>query len=71
MLRHHLGALSDSSPSKYRRRYWVVLSTAALVISTLTLAYCQELSSILVDLLGVGAGDWDEERNKRVSHMTY
>jgi solute carrier family 45 protein 1/2/4 len=45
------------------------LSTVALVISTLTLAYCQELASILVDLFGVGAGDWDEQRNKRVSCM--
>ena len=71
ILKLHLGALSDSSPSKYRRRYWIILSTAALVISTLTLAYCQELASIMVDLLGVGAGDWDEKRNKRVSCMIY
>lgn len=44
-----------------------MLSTVALVFSTFTLAYCQELAAILVDLLGVGVGDWDEERNKRVS----
>jgi len=25
----------------------------------------------MVDLLGVGAGDWDEKRNKRVSCMIY
>jgi len=62
-----IGALSDSSSSKYRRRYWIMLSTVALVISTLTLAYCQEVASILVDLFGVGAGDWDEQRNKRVT----
>lgn len=62
-----IGALSDSSPSKYRRRYWIILSTVALVISTLVLAYCQELASVLVDLLGVGAGDWDERRNNKVT----
>ncbi|KAF8640148.1 hypothetical protein AX17_001384 [Amanita inopinata Kibby_2008] len=60
-------AVSDSSTSKYRRRFWIVLSTIALVVSTLTLAYCQGLAAFFVDLFGVGAGDWDEERNKRVS----
>ncbi|RDB22586.1 General alpha-glucoside permease [Hypsizygus marmoreus] len=62
-----IGALSDSSTSKYRRRYWITLSTAALVVSTFTLAYCEEIASILVDLFGVGAGDWDEQRNKQVN----
>jgi len=63
-----IGALSDSSASKYRRRYWIILSTIALVISTFTLAYCQEVSAILVDLFGGGAGDWDEERNIQVKN---
>lgn len=62
------GALSDSSTSKYRRRFWIILSTVALVISTLTLAYCEELAAFFVDLIGVGAGDWDERRNKQVSY---
>ncbi|KAJ7129532.1 hypothetical protein C8R44DRAFT_777013 [Mycena epipterygia] len=57
-----IGAVSDSSTSKYRRRYWIVLSTVALVVSTLILAYCQALASLLVDALAVGAGDWDEQR---------
>ncbi|KAJ3561061.1 hypothetical protein NP233_g10429 [Leucocoprinus birnbaumii] len=35
-----IGAVSDSSTSKYRRRFWIILCTTALVISTLTLAYC-------------------------------
>ena len=60
------GVLSDSSTSKYRRRYWIILSTVALVISTFTLAYCQELAAFIVDIFAVGAGDWDKERNKRV-----
>lgn len=63
------GALSDSSTSKYRRRFWIILSTVALVISTLTLAYCEELAAFFVDLIGVGAGDWDEKRNKQVSYL--
>ena len=61
------GAVSDSSASKYRRRFWIVLSTVALVIATVTLAYCQVLAAAFVDIIGIGAGDWDEERNKRVS----
>ena len=60
------GALSDSSTSKYRRRYWIILSTVALVISTLTLAYCQKLAAFIVDIFAVGVGDWDEERKKWV-----
>ncbi|KAF8630339.1 hypothetical protein AX15_002989 [Amanita polypyramis BW_CC] len=62
-----IGAVSDSSTSKYRRRFWIVLSTVALVLSTLTLAYCQGLAAVFVDLFGVGAGDWDQARNERVS----
>ncbi|KAH9482373.1 General alpha-glucoside permease [Psilocybe cubensis] len=57
-----IGALSDASSSKYRRRFWIGLSTVALVISTLTLAYCQEIAAFCVDVLGVGAGDWAERR---------
>ena len=62
------GAISDSSTSKYRRRFWIASSTAALVFSTITLAYCQVLAAFFVDLFGVGAGDWDEARNHRVRH---
>jgi len=58
-----IGAISDSSTSKYRRRYWIALSTIALVVSTLILAYCRELARFVVDTLAVGAGDWDEKRN--------
>ncbi|KAF8195744.1 MFS general substrate transporter [Mycena galopus ATCC 62051] len=57
-----IGAISDSSTSKYRRRYWIAVSTVALVVSTLILAYCQEVASFVVDIFGVGEGDWDEER---------
>ncbi|KAG6378700.1 hypothetical protein JVT61DRAFT_12972 [Boletus reticuloceps] len=62
-----IGAISDSSHSKFRRRYWVILSTVALVLSTAVLAYCQSIASFFVDLFGGGAGDWDPERQKQVS----
>ncbi|KAF7355434.1 ANK-REP-REGION domain-containing protein [Mycena sanguinolenta] len=57
-----IGAISDSSTSKYRRRYWIAVSTIALVVSTLILAYCQELADFIVDIFDVGVGDWDEKR---------
>ncbi|KAJ7094638.1 hypothetical protein B0H15DRAFT_969737 [Mycena belliarum] len=59
-----IGAVSDSSTSKYRRRFWIILSTVALVVSTLILAYCEGIAGLLVDLLAVGEGDWDEKRKK-------
>ncbi|KAF7433062.1 hypothetical protein PC9H_005008 [Pleurotus ostreatus] len=62
-----IGAISDSSPSKYRRRYWIMLSTFVLVISTFTLAYCESFAAFFVDLFGVGDGSWDERRNNRVN----
>ncbi|KAF7301801.1 ANK-REP-REGION domain-containing protein [Mycena indigotica] len=58
-----IGAISDSSTSKYRRRYWIILSTVALVFSTLILAYCEALAGFLVDLFSLGNGIWDEKRN--------
>lgn len=36
-------------------------------MSTLTLAYCKEIAGFVVDLAGVGAGDWSEKRAERVS----
>ncbi|KAJ3882936.1 hypothetical protein F5051DRAFT_318700 [Lentinula edodes] len=63
-----IGAVSDSSTSKYRRRYWVILATVVLVVSTLVLAYCEALAAFFVDLFQVGAGDWDEKRTTRVAN---
>ncbi|TFK29392.1 MFS general substrate transporter [Coprinopsis marcescibilis] len=62
-----IGALSDSSNSKYRRRFWIVCSTIALVVSTLVLAYCEPLAAFVVDIFGIGQGDWDHRRNKIVN----
>ncbi|KIP07007.1 hypothetical protein PHLGIDRAFT_13479 [Phlebiopsis gigantea 11061_1 CR5-6] len=63
-----IGAISDASRSKYRRRYWVVLSTAVLVVSTFTLAYCQDLAALFVDMVGAGKGSWDPEWKKDVKN---
>ncbi|KAH6915329.1 major facilitator superfamily domain-containing protein [Coprinopsis sp. MPI-PUGE-AT-0042] len=63
-----IGALSDSSTSKYRRRFWIVLSTTALVIATLVLAYCEPLAAFFVDIFAVGEGDWDQRRNQIVKN---
>ncbi|KAI0251256.1 MFS general substrate transporter [Lactifluus subvellereus] len=64
-----IGAISDSSTSKYRRRYWIVLSTAALLLSTLSLAYCQEISAFFVDVFRIGAGDWDPKQRRQASNV--
>ncbi|KAI0324961.1 MFS general substrate transporter [Cubamyces sp. BRFM 1775] len=61
-----IGAISDASTSKYRRRYWIVTSTLVLVVSTLTLAYCREIAGFFVDLFGGGAGSWDPKYSKTV-----
>lgn len=63
-----IGAISDSSTSKYRRRYWVVSSTAVLALSMFALAYCREIAAFFVDILGGGAGDWDPKRLAQVSN---
>ncbi|KAG6869304.1 hypothetical protein C0993_000057 [Termitomyces sp. T159_Od127] len=50
-------------------QYWIILSTVALVISTFTLAYCEPLAKVVVDVLGIGAGDWDDERKTRANNI--
>ncbi|KAG9317437.1 hypothetical protein JVU11DRAFT_1637 [Chiua virens] len=65
-----IGAISDSSHSKFRRRYWVISSTVALVLSTAALAYCDITAAFFVDLFAGGAGDWDPERKKQVTNVS-
>ncbi|KAK0191134.1 hypothetical protein F5146DRAFT_1137928 [Armillaria mellea] len=66
-----IGAISDSSTSKYRRRFWIISSTVVLVLTTFVLAYCEAIAAFFVDLFGVGAGDWDEQRNIQVANVAY
>ncbi|KAF8517822.1 MFS general substrate transporter [Gautieria morchelliformis] len=57
-----IGAISDSSSSRYRRRFWIGWSTVVLVFACLALAYAQDAASVLVDIFGGGVGDWDPKR---------
>ncbi|GAA6044081.1 hypothetical protein JCM8097_000197 [Rhodosporidiobolus ruineniae] len=64
-----VGALSDSSPSRFRRRQYILYSTLLILLSTLIVAFARELATVIcsaVPFLG-GAGDWDpaNERMKR------
>ena len=61
-----IGAISDSSQSRFRRRYWIVAATVLLVISGLGLAFTEAIARGLVDLGGGGEGDWDPRRAKLV-----
>ncbi|WVQ83527.1 hypothetical protein IAT38_005668 [Cryptococcus sp. DSM 104549] len=63
-----IGAISDSSHSKYRRRYWIVTSTVLLVFSGLGLAFTEPVAKALVDLFGGGQGDWDPKTAKFVKN---
>ena len=54
-----IGAISDSSTSRYRRRFWVVVSTALLVFSLIGLGFTEPMAKAFVDLIGAGQGDWD------------
>jgi solute carrier family 45 protein 1/2/4 len=65
-----IGAISDSSRSKYRRRFWIALSTLVLVVSTLILAYCQSIAAFFVDIFAVWEEDWSEERKKAVANTS-
>ncbi|KLO15861.1 MFS general substrate transporter [Schizopora paradoxa] len=63
-----IGAISDSSNSRYRRRFWIITSTAILCTSTLMLAYCKEIATFFVDLFHGGLGDWDPKQKKQVDN---
>ena len=62
-----IGAVSDSSHSKYRRRYWIVSSTLLLVLSGLGLAFTEPIAETLVGLFGGGQGGWDPKSQKMAS----
>ncbi|KIJ56704.1 hypothetical protein M422DRAFT_57368 [Sphaerobolus stellatus SS14] len=59
-----IGAVSDNSTSRYRRRFWIAWSTVVLVISCLALAYAETLGTFFTDFFGGGVGDWDPKGRK-------
>ncbi|GEM12595.1 MFS transporter, sucrose transport protein [Rhodotorula toruloides] len=61
-----VGALSDSSPGRFRRRFYILLSTLLIIFSTVLIAYARELASLLCSssIFG-GVGDWDPQRQER------
>ncbi|WVF66722.1 hypothetical protein IAT40_001464 [Kwoniella sp. CBS 6097] len=63
-----IGAISDSSTSKYRRRYWIVTATMLLVLSGLGLAFTEPVAKAIVDLFGGGQGDWDPKSIRLVKN---
>lgn len=63
-----IGAISDSSLSKYRRRSWIVGATILLTISALMLAFTEPLAIGIVDLFRGGVADWDPKRGKLVQN---
>ena len=64
-----IGAVSDSSHSRYRRRYWIVTATMLLVLSGLGLAFTEPIAQALVDLFGGGQGDWDPKSQHYVGEL--
>ena len=66
-----IGALSDADMhSRFRRRKFMLLSALILSISTLVLAFGSPIAFFLVDIMGVGLGDWDPKRNAAAHKVT-
>ncbi|GHJ86937.1 hypothetical protein NliqN6_3339 [Naganishia liquefaciens] len=59
-----IGAISDSSTSRYRRRYWIVMATVVLVFAGLALGFTVAIARALVTIFQGGAADWDPRREK-------
>lgn len=58
------GAISDSSQSRYRRRFFIAGSAVFVIISTLFVAYARELATLFSSLSGLG--DWDPREEERI-----
>ncbi|KAI3623933.1 hypothetical protein CBS14141_003632 [Malassezia furfur] len=64
-----IGSLSDASTSKYRRRKYMVASALFVALSTCLIAFSEPVAILLLDLLGVGLGDWDPVRRERTAQL--
>ncbi|CAO1636743.1 unnamed protein product [Sympodiomycopsis kandeliae] len=65
-----VGSISDLSTSSFRRRYYILWSSMFILTSTLTLAFAQPISEVIVDFLALGLGDWDPVRQNHVKSVT-
>lgn len=65
-----LGSLSDSSMSHFRRRKYMIGSSAVVALSTCLIAFSEPISLFLLDVVGIGLGDWDPARHKHARHVT-
>ncbi|KAM0786252.1 hypothetical protein ACM66B_007051 [Microbotryomycetes sp. NB124-2] len=61
-----IGAISDSSQSRYRRRAFIAGSAALVILSTLLVAYAREIGSLLASWSGLG--DWDPKQEDTIKH---
>ncbi|SCZ94417.1 BZ3500_MvSof-1268-A1-R1_Chr12-2g03885 [Microbotryum saponariae] len=59
-----IGALSDASRTKYRRRAFIAASATSVIVSTLFVAYANEIGSLLSGWSGLG--DWDPKQEDHV-----
>ena len=64
-----LGSLSDSSMSPFRRRKYMIGSSAVVALSTCLIAFSEPLSLLVLDVIGIGLGDWDPARRKHARHV--
>ena len=64
-----LGSLSDSSMSHFRRRKYIIGSSAVVALSTCLIAFSEPLSLLVLDAIGIGLGDWDPARRKHARYV--
>ncbi|KAG0145196.1 hypothetical protein CROQUDRAFT_133901 [Cronartium quercuum f. sp. fusiforme G11] len=58
-----VGTISDLSyKDPHRRRVWIAGSTFLLLVSLLTLSFCQPMGALVTYIIGGDQGDWDPER---------
>lgn len=63
-----VGALSDATTSRYRRRAYIAISATLVILSTLVVAWARAIASVLCSLDGLG--DWDPSRSQAITNAT-
>lgn len=63
-----IGALSDSSTSRYRRRAFILGSACFVLLSTLIVAYAVSLATLLNTFTGLGS--WDPDRSTSIKSLS-